>query len=115
MAKNQTTSEVALITKGPCEPDLSCNNKGLIYGAFPGKAGAPSTTTLPADMSFMKTDSAAFKGSTSKLGLASTSDIYGHPSSDNNILIMHYGYIFSQEAGEYTFETGAVDDYVYMW
>jgi len=99
---------------GPCRPDLSCNNRGLIYGSHPNKGGTRGAS-IPADLNFVDGDTPAYKGSSSKIGLPSTADIYGHPNTYDNIAVEHHGYLFAQEAGEYTFEAGLADDYVLMW
>jgi len=100
--------------QGPCMPDLTCNNKGLIYGSHPNKAGT-FAAMFPTDLNFVDGDAPAYMGSTSKIGLKDGNNIYGHPNTYEIIAVEHHGYFFAQEGGEYTSEAGYADNYVYLW
>jgi len=100
--------------KGPCMPDVSCNNKGLIFGLHTGKAGVGGDRAPP-NANFVDGDVPAYLGSTSKLGSPGVNRIYGHPNAIENSVIEHRGYFFAQEGGEYTFEAGIANDYILVW
>lgn len=107
---------------GPPTADLSCGNQGFQYAIYPNKKadGTLNFNDSPFYGSFeaevFKTAALQYSGKTTSVGISDCSIIYGNRlASQEYVAVNHRGYVFAQQAGEYTFSLPACDDTAQLW
>ena len=105
-------------------PDLSCGNQGLEYAVYPSnRADGTQMTFVPSDTGYSVYDPTVFKiakpesiGKTTTLGITDTQKIYDSTrASGEYVTVNHRGYLFTQQAGEYTFSILPGNDIALFW
>lgn len=108
----------AAAAEPPSAPDLTCNNQGFEYAVFASKNDdgtlmAMDTTYKPESF---KTAKPEVVDKTKSIGITDPTKIYDSTrASGEYVTVNHRAYLFTQEAGEYTFALPPGDDISLLW
>ncbi|KAL8953997.1 MAG: hypothetical protein Q9222_000158 [Ikaeria aurantiellina] len=111
----------AVSNKPPSTPDLTCNNQGFEYAVF--ASNKPDGTLMIMDHNYNSYTPETFKtakpeavSKTKSIGINDPTKIYDSTrASGEYVTVNHRAYLFTQEAGEYTFALPPGDDIALLW
>ncbi|KAI4149444.1 MAG: hypothetical protein LQ341_001314 [Variospora aurantia] len=117
--KSRVKKEAA--AEPPSAPDLTCSNQGFEYAVFASKNADGTVMTMDASYSAyrpetFKTAKPEVVGKTTRIGINDPTKIYDSTrASGEYVTVNHRAYLFTQEAGEYTFALPPGDDISLLW
>ncbi|KAL8974752.1 MAG: hypothetical protein Q9197_001014 [Variospora fuerteventurae] len=117
----ESRGEKEAAVEPPSAPDLTCSNQGFEYAVFASKNA--DGTVMIMDTSYSAYSPETFKtakpevvGKTTRIGINDPTKIYDSTRANGEyVTVNHRAYLFTQEAGEYTFALPPGDDISLLW
>ncbi|KAL8829315.1 MAG: hypothetical protein Q9170_006220 [Blastenia crenularia] len=119
--ERRSSENKGAVNEPPSAPDLTCSNQGFEYTVF--ASTNPDGTQITIDNQYASYKPETFKtakpevvGKTKSIGINDPTKIYDSTrASGEYVTVNHRAYLFTQEAGEYTFALPPGDNISLLW